>query len=43
MEAINKGMLDKWDNRCNQNLSYQKGFASAKTLRQGQDCISNFA
>ena len=38
-EAINKRMLDKWDYCCNQNLSYQKSFASTKTLKQDQDYI----
>ena len=38
-EISNKKMLNKWDYRCNQSLSYQKSFASAKTLKQDQDCI----
>ena len=29
-EEINKRMLDKWDYNCNQNLSYEKRFASIK-------------
>ena len=29
-------MLDKWDYCCNQNLPYQKRFASTKTLKQDQ-------
>ena len=29
-EAMNKRMLDKWDYSCNQNLAYQKTFASGK-------------
>ena len=32
-------MLDKWDYSCNQNLFYQKPFASTKTLEQDQDYI----
>ena len=32
-------MLDKWIYCCNQNLSYQKSFASAKTLKEDQDYI----
>ena len=32
-------MLDKWDYYSNKNLSYQKSFASAKTLKQDQDYI----
>ena len=38
-ETTNKTMLDKWDYCCNQNLSYQKSFASTKTLKQDQDYI----
>ena len=38
-ETTNKTMLDKWDYCCNQNLSYQKRFASTKTLKQDQDYI----
>ena len=30
---IPTSMLDKWDYCCNQNLSYQKSFASTKTLK----------
>ena len=29
-EEINKRMLDKWDYKCHQNLSYEKRFASIK-------------
>ena len=29
-------MLNKWDYICSQNLSYQKSFASTKTLNQDQ-------
>ena len=32
-------MLDKWDYCWNQNLSYQKRFASTQTLKQNEDCI----
>ena len=32
-------MLDKWDYSCKQDLSYQKRFASTKTLKQDEDCI----
>ena len=38
-QSINKRMLDKVDYCCNQNLFYQKGFASTKTLKQNQDYI----
>ena len=38
-ESIKKRMLDNWDYCGNQNLSYQKNFASTKTLKQDQDCI----
>ena len=31
-DAIDKRFLDKWDYSCNQNLSYQKSFASTKTF-----------
>ena len=35
-------MLDKWVYCCNQNLSYQKSFASTKTLKQDQDNIQTY-
>ena len=38
-QSISKRMLDKGDYCCNRNLSYQKGFASTKTLKQDQDYI----
>ena len=38
-ESINKRMLDKWDYCWNENLSYQKSFASTKTFKQDQDYI----
>ena len=38
-ESINQRMLDKWDYFFNQNLSYQKSFASTKILKQDQDYI----
>ena len=39
-EASNKRMLDKWDYSCNQNLPYEKSFASTKNfaLKQDRNC-----